>query len=100
MASPVKRIPKERKFWLVVNTELIVYGQQNRRQSDGSGQGTNYVLTGLLVCACASRRKQVIPVEATSSDQEEVRTITLLLPKRQVKEIISHHLFEKSSISF
>ena len=78
MASPVKKAPKERKFWLVVNTELIVYGAtepdakvtiQNRPlrlRPDGT----------FSVRFALPDGKQVIPVKAVSSDGLEERTIT------------------------
>jgi hypothetical protein len=83
MASPVKRIPKERKFWLVVNTELIVYGA-TEPDAKVTVQGKEIKLrpdgTFSLRFALPDG-KQVIPVEATSSDQEEVRTITPIVTK-------------------
>ena len=83
VASPVKKIPRERKFWLVVNTELIVYGAtepdakvtvQNRPiklRPDGTFSLRFALPDG----------KQVIPVQATSSDEVETRTITPIVTK-------------------
>ncbi|MFH1641005.1 MAG: DUF4912 domain-containing protein, partial [Candidatus Omnitrophota bacterium] len=83
MASPVKHLPKERKFWLVVNTELIVYGatepdakvcvqgREIRLRPDGT-----FTLRFALPDG-----KQVIPVQATSQDQLEKRTITPVVTK-------------------
>ncbi len=77
VASPVKKM-QERKFWLVVNTELILYGAtepdakltvQNRPiqlRPDGT-----FTLRFSLPDG-----KQAIPVKAISSDNEEERTIT------------------------
>jgi hypothetical protein len=83
VASPAKRIPRERKFWLVVNTELIVYGatepdatvyvqgRQIKLRHDGT-----FTLRFALPDG-----KQVIPVKAISSDNEEERTITPIVTK-------------------
>lgn len=77
MASPVK-IAKERKFWLMVDCELIVYGatepdakvtvqeREIRLRPDGT-----FTLRFALPDG-----KQVIPVKAVSSDNIEERTIT------------------------
>ena len=77
MGSPVKKA-RGRKFWLVVNTELIVYGATEPdakvtiqgRPLDLKADGTFSVRFAL------PDGKQVIPVEATSSDGVETRTIT------------------------
>jgi len=78
MASPVKNIPKERKFWLVVDCELIVYGatepdarvtvqdREIKLRPDGS-----FTLRFALPDG-----KQVIPVKSISNDKVEERTIT------------------------
>jgi hypothetical protein len=83
MASPVKKLPKERKFWLVVNTELIVYGatepdakvcvqgREIRLRPDGT-----FTLRFALPDG-----KQVIPVQATSQDKLEEKTITPIVTK-------------------
>ena len=82
LASPVKK-EKQKGFWLTVNTELIVYGQtqpdakltvQGRPlnlRSDGSFSLRFFLPDG----------KQIIPVVATSSDSEQVRTITPIVTK-------------------
>jgi len=82
-ASPVKKIPKERKFWLVVNTELIVYGatEPNARvyvqdreiklRPDGT-----FTLRYALPDG-----KQVIPVRGIAADGLEERTITPVVTK-------------------
>lgn len=76
-SSPVKKA-KERKFWLVVDCELIVYGatepdakvtvqdREIRLRPDGT-----FTLRFALPDG-----KQVIPVKAVSSDNLEERTIT------------------------
>ncbi|TRZ49263.1 DUF4912 domain-containing protein [bacterium] len=83
MASPVKKMVKEKKFWLVVNTELIVYGatepdakvlvqgKEIRLRPDGTFSLRFALPDG----------KQVIPVEATSCDGEDKRTITPIVNK-------------------
>jgi len=83
LASPVKKIPKVRKFWLIVNTELIVYGatepdakvrvqgKEIRLRPDGTFSLRFALPDG----------KQVIPVQATSSDGLEERVITPIVTK-------------------
>ncbi len=78
MASPVKKVVKEREFWLVADCELIVYGatqadakvtvqdREIKLRPDGS-----FTLRFALPDG-----KQVIPVKAISSDNAEERTIT------------------------
>ena len=74
IASPVMKREKARGFWLMVNTELIVYGQTEpdakltvadqpvSLKPDGSFSLRFFLPDG----------KQVIPVVATSSDGEQV----------------------------
>ncbi len=83
MASPVKKAAKERKFWLKVDCELIVYGATEpdakvtvqdkpiRLRSDGT-----FTLRFALPDG-----KQVIPVKAVSSDDIEERTITPIVSR-------------------
>lgn len=83
LVSPVRKIPKERKFWLIVNTELIIYGQTEpdakvtvqgnpiQLRSDGTFTLRFFLPDG----------KQVIPVRAISSDGLEERTITPIVTK-------------------
>jgi hypothetical protein len=78
MASPVKKVPRQRKFWLVVDCELIVYGatepdakltvqdKEIKLRPDGT-----FTLRFALPDG-----KQVIPVKAISADLIEERTIT------------------------
>ncbi len=78
MASPVKKISKERKFWLKVDCELIVYGatepdakvtvqdREIKLRPDGTFTFRFALPDG----------KQVIPEKAISSDNIEERTIT------------------------
>ena len=83
MASPTKKLPKERKFWLVVNTELIVYGA-TEPDAKVTVQGKEIKLrpdgTFSLRFALPDG-KQTIPVKATSSDKEEERVITPIVLK-------------------
>jgi hypothetical protein len=83
MASPVKIRKQERNFWLVVNTELIVYGAtepdakvtvQNKKirlNRDGTFSLRFALPDG----------KQVIPVRAESQDGIDVRVITPIVTK-------------------
>ena len=83
MGSPVKKISKERKFWLVVDCELIVYGAtepdarltvQNREvklRPDGT-----FTLRYTLPDG-----KQAISIKAVSSDKIEERTITPIVSR-------------------
>jgi uncharacterized protein len=78
MASPVKKGQKARKFWLVVDCELIVYGA-TEPDADVSVQGKKINLRpdGTFTLRFAlPDGKQVIPVKAISSDKIEERTIT------------------------
>jgi len=77
-ASPVKKIAREKKFWLVVNTEFIVYGA-TEPDAKLKVQGREIKLRpdGTFTLRFAlPDGKQVIPVEAISSDKRESRTIT------------------------
>ncbi|MCM8799758.1 MAG: DUF4912 domain-containing protein [Candidatus Omnitrophica bacterium] len=81
--SPVKKIEKERKFWLVVNTELIVYGATEPdatvyvqgRQVPLRPDGTFSLRFAL------PDGVQVIPVKGISKDKLEERTITPVVSK-------------------
>ncbi|MCU0666600.1 MAG: DUF4912 domain-containing protein [Candidatus Omnitrophica bacterium] len=84
MASPVKKqAPKQRKFWMWVNTELIVYGA-TEPDAKVTVQGKTITLrpdgTFSLRFALPDG-KQVIPVEATSSDEIDTITITPIVEK-------------------
>jgi hypothetical protein len=90
MASPVKKIPKERKFWLVVDCELIVYGatepdakvtvqdREIKLRPDGT-----FTLRFALPDG-----KQVIPVKAVSSDNIEERIITPIVSRETKSSIL------------
>jgi hypothetical protein len=83
IASPVIKREKAKEFWLMVNTELIIYGQTEpdakltvgdqpvNLKPDGSFSLRFFLPDG----------KQVIPVVATSSDGEQVRNITPIVTK-------------------
>lgn len=78
MASPVKKGVKEKSFWLVVNTELILYGA-TQADAKVTVQGREIKLRpdGTFTLRFAlPDGKQVIPVEAVSSDGEDKRVIT------------------------
>ncbi|MCU0650634.1 MAG: DUF4912 domain-containing protein [Candidatus Omnitrophica bacterium] len=90
-ASPVKKpLGKERKFWLVVDCELIVYGATEpdaavtvqgkpiRLRPDGT-----FTLRYSLPDG-----KQVIPVQAVSSDQIETRTITPTVSRQTQSSVV------------
>jgi len=90
MASPVKKIAKERKFWLKVDCELIVYGatepdakvtvqdKEIMLRSDGT-----FTLRFSLPDG-----KQVIPVKAVSSDDVEERTITPIVSRETKSNVL------------
>jgi len=83
MTSPVKNIPKERKFWLVVDCELIVYGAtEPDAQVTIQGRPINLRQDGTFTLRFAlPDGKQVIPVKAVSSDNIEERTITPIVAR-------------------
>ena len=78
MASPVKKELKRRKFWLLVDCELIVYGatEPNAKVSV-SGREVALRPDGTFTLRFAlPDGRQVMPVKAISSDKMEERTIT------------------------
>jgi len=83
VASPVKKIPGERKFWLVVNTELIVYGAtESDAKVTVQGRPIKLRPDGTFSLRFAlPDGKQVIPVAATSSDEVETKVITPIVNK-------------------
>ncbi len=83
MASPVKKVPKVRKFWLVVDCELIVYGA-TEPDALVTVQGKPIKLRpdGTFTLRYAlPDGKQVIPVKAIASDELEERTITPIVSR-------------------
>lgn len=83
-AASFYRKPQERKFWLVVNTELIVYGA-TEPDATMTVQGKEITLRkdGTFTLRFAlPDGKQVIPVEATSSDKKDRRKITPIVIRK------------------
>jgi len=82
-ASPVKKPLKEKNFWLVVNTELIVYGATEAdakvtvqdKPVDLRADGTFSLRFAL------PDGKQVIPVKAVAADGREKRIVTPVVNK-------------------
>ncbi len=83
MVSPVKRVPKEKKFWLVVDCELIVYGAtEPDAKVTVQGKVVKLRLDGTFTLRFAlPDGTQVIPVKAVSSDNSEERTITPIVER-------------------
>ena len=83
MASPVKKVPKQRKFWFWVNTELIVYGG-TEPDAKVTVQGKEIPLrpdgTFSLRFALPDG-KQVIPCKAVAADKLEEQTITPIVTR-------------------
>jgi hypothetical protein len=78
------RKPAERKFWLVVNTELIVYGA-TEPDAKVTVQGRPIKLNpdGTFSLRFAlPDGKQVIPVDATSNDGIDHRRITPIVTRK------------------
>jgi hypothetical protein len=95
-ASPVKKRLKERKFWLVVDCELIVYGAtEPDAQVTVQGKPIRLRQDGTFTLRYAlPDGKQFIPVKAVSADKIEERTITPTVTRETksseiVKELIS-----------
>lgn len=83
MASPVKKVLKEKKFWLMVDCELIVYGA-TEPDAKVTVQGKVIKLRpeGTFTLRFAlPDGAQVIPVKAVSSDNSEERTITPIVER-------------------
>jgi len=81
--SSFARPPLERGFWLVVNTELIVYGA-TEPSATVTVQGRSIKLNrdGTFSLRLAlPAGEQVIPVKAISADKAEERTITPVVRK-------------------
>jgi len=84
LASPVRRqLPRERGFWLSVNTELIVYGATEpdakvivRNRPIKLNKDGSFSLRFAL-----PEGRQAIPVKATSNDEKDSRTITPVVSK-------------------
>lgn len=85
MGSPVKK-PKERKFWMMVDCELIVYGAtEPDAKVTVQGKPIRLRPDGTFTLRYSlPDGEQVIPVKAESSDGVEERTITPIV-SRQTK---------------
>jgi len=83
MASPVKKIPLQRKFWMWVDCELIVYGAtEPDAKVTVQGKPINLRQDGTFTLRFAlPDSKQAIPVKAISSDRVEERTITPIVTR-------------------
>lgn len=83
VASPVKKVPKERKFWMVVDCELIVYGAtEPDARVTVQDRLINLRKDGTFTLRFAlPNGRQVIPVKAVSSDNVEERTITPIVTR-------------------
>jgi hypothetical protein len=82
LSSPVKKAA-EKKFWLIVNTELIVYGAtEPDAKVTVQGRPIDLRSDGTFTLRYAlPDGKQVIPVKANSCDSVEERTITPIVVK-------------------
>lgn len=82
VASPVKKA-QERKFWLWVDCELIVYGATEPDAKVAvQGKAINLRQDGTFTLRFAlPNGKQVIPVKAVSSDNVEERTVTPIVTR-------------------
>ena len=83
-ASFFRKMQAERKFWLVVNCELIVYGA-TEPDAKVTVQGKEIKLRGdgtFALRYALPDGKQVIPVEATSNDGIDHRSITPIVTRK------------------
>jgi hypothetical protein len=78
------RRPPERKFWLVVNCELIVYGAtEPDAKLTVQGKDIELKKDGTFSLRFAlPDGKQVIPVEATSNDGVDRRRVTPIVTRK------------------
>jgi len=83
-ASFYRKPEAGRKFWLVVNTELIVYGAtEPDAKVTIQGKHINLRSDGTFTLRFAlPDGKQVIPVEATSSDGIDKRKVTPIVTRK------------------
>ena len=84
ISSPTRLMPKERKFWLVLNTELIVYGA-TEADANVKVQGEPIKLRpdGTFTLRYALPDGiQSIPVVANSADGIDTITITPVVSKQ------------------
>ncbi len=78
ISSPVKKISKQKSFWLIVDCELIVYGA-TEPDANVSIQGKPIKLRndGTFTMRFAlPDGKQVIPVVATNKDGDDTKSVT------------------------
>lgn len=90
MGSPVRKPQKGRKFWLIVDCELIVYGA-TEPDAAVTVQGKPIKLRpdGTFTLRYAlPDGKQVIPVQAVSSDDIEIRTITPTVSRQTHSSVV------------
>ncbi len=83
VSSPVKKEKGPRKFWMIVNTELIVYGATEAdAKVTVQGKPINLRPDGTFSLRFAlPDGKQVIPVKAVSSDGIDEQTVTPIVTK-------------------
>jgi hypothetical protein len=83
-AASFYRKPGEKKFWLVVNCELIVYGAtESDAKLTVQGRDVKLQKDGTFSLRFAlPDGKQTIPVEATSHDLTDRRRITPIITRK------------------
>ncbi len=84
VGSPTKkRFPKDRKFWLIVNTELIVYGAtEPDAKVTVQGRPIRLRPDGTFSLRFAlPDGKQVIPVKGVSADEVDEITVTPIVTR-------------------
>jgi hypothetical protein len=84
LSSPVQYQPKERKFWMVLNTELIVYGAtEPDARVTVQGEPIEIRPDGTFTLRFAlPEGTQCIPVSARSADGIDTITITPIVSKQ------------------
>ncbi len=87
VSSPVKKPEKKGAFWLVVDTELIVYGATEAdAQVTVQGRPIKLRKDGTFTLRFAlPDGKQVIPVVAKSAHIDETRTITPVVTRKTTR---------------
>ena len=84
MSSPAKKKPKDRKFWMMVDCELIVYGA-TEPDAKVTVQGKSIKLRPdgtFTLRYTLPDGEQVIPVRAESADEVEERVITPIVTRQ------------------
>jgi uncharacterized protein len=86
ISSPVKKRRLQKGFWLVVDCELIVYGQtEPNAKVNVQGKPLRLRKDGTFTLRFAfPDGKQEIPVVATSFDGDDTRTITPIVTRQTV----------------